>query len=165
MDPLKSGGPLPLTEEWFHQQKKLLKQAGVEKTSAAHAAHDVYTPSLEASRLPATPQEKFLEEARAGILEMDVRSESFVADATSLLVDSALGQEFGEALQGNPGYAQMQSKITRTILQDPRYRELMEDFLGLLVGAPEGEHEAADEPGPGSEASEGQGPGAWPEPG
>lgn len=133
LDPLRPGGPPPLSEEWFHQQKKLLKQSGIEKSSAAHAAHDVYTPSPQAQELTATPQEKFLASARSEILKMDPGAETFLPDATSRLVDSALEQEFGEEIARKPGYPQMQARITRTILEDPRYREMMEDFLQILV--------------------------------
>ncbi len=135
MDPLRPAGPPPLSEEWFHQQKKLLKQSGIEKTSAAEAAHDVYTPSPQAQELPTTPQEKFLASARSEILKMDPGAESFVPDATSRLVDSALEQEFGEEIASKPGYPQMQARITRTILGDTRYREMMEEFLQILLGS------------------------------
>jgi hypothetical protein len=133
MKPAGPGGPPPLSEEWFIQQKKLLKQAGMDKTSAAEAAHDTYTPSPEAAKLPATRQEKFLASAKAEILKMDYSSEEFVPDATRRLVDTALEQEFGQEIISKPGYAQMQHKITRTILEDERYREMMEEFLSLLV--------------------------------
>lgn len=133
MDPLRPGGPPPLSEEWFHQQKKLLKQSGIEKSSAAHAAHDVYTPSAQAQQLPSTPQEKFLASARSDIMGLDPNSESFLPDATSKLVDSALEQEFGQEIARKPGYPQMQAKITRTILDNPNYREMMEEFLEILL--------------------------------
>jgi len=135
LDPLRPAGPPPLSEEWFHQQKKLLKQSGVEKTSAASAAHDVYTPSPQAQELPTTPQEKFLASARSQIMQMDPGAEGFVPEATSFLVDSALEQEFGEEIASKPGYPQMQARITRTILGDARYREMMEEFLQILLGS------------------------------
>ena len=133
LDPLRPVGPPPLSEEWFHQQKKLLKQSGMEKSSASEAAHDVYTPSPQARQLPTTAQEKFQDSARSEILNMDPRANRFVPDATSRLVDSALEQEFGEEIASKPGYPQMQAKITRTILGDPRYREMMEEFLHILL--------------------------------
>ena len=148
MDPLRPAGPPPLSEEWFHQQKKLLKQSGVEKSSAAQAAHDVYTPSAQAQELPATPQEKFLASARSEILKMDPGSENFVPDATSRLVDSALEQEFGEEIAQKPGYPQMQARITRTILGDPRYREMMEEFLSVLLDS---EHPPKPQDAPGEQ--------------
>ena len=148
LDPLRPGGPPPLSEEWFHQQKKLLKQSGVEKTSAAHASHDVYTPSPQAQQLPATPQEKFLASARSEILKMDAGSENFVPEATARLVDSALGQEFGDEIARKPGYPQMQARITRAILEDPRYREMMEDFLQVLVETERARQEEGAAPRP-----------------
>lgn len=149
LDPLRPVGPPPLSEEWFHQQKKLLRQSGVEKTSASEAAHDVYTPSPQARQLPTTPQEKFLASARSEILKMDPAGQSFVPDATSRLVDSALEQEFGQEIARKPGYPQMQAKITRTILGDPRYREMMEEFLHILLDSrpvlpEEGDHASAE---------------------
>ncbi len=146
LDPLRPVGPPPLSEEWFHQQKKLLRQSGVEKTSAAEAAHDIYTPSPQARELPTTPQEKFLASACSEILKMDPGAQGFVPEATSRLVDSALEQEFGEEIARKPGYPQMQAKITRTILGDPRYREMMEEFLHILLDSrpvPPGEGSAA----------------------
>lgn len=135
MDPLRPGGFVPLSEEWFHQQKKLLKQSGVDKTSASESANDVYMPSEAAQELPATDQERFLESARTSIMELDPGSEGFVPEATSRLVDSCLGQVFGEQIASNPGYPQMQAKITGSILGDSRYREVVEDFLEVLVAS------------------------------
>ena len=114
-------------------QKKLLKEGGVERTSAASAVHDVYSPSEAAQQLPSTPEEKFLESARSEILKMDPSSESFLPNATSARVDSALEQVFGQEVGKNPGYPQMQAKITTTILREEHYREVVEDFLEVLV--------------------------------
>ncbi|MEW6281433.1 MAG: hypothetical protein AB1758_22680 [Candidatus Eremiobacterota bacterium] len=104
----------------------------MDRHSAAEAS-DVYSPSEAAQKLPSTKQEKFLTTVMAQLEQMDEQSETFVDDATQKLVDSALEQEFGEEIQHKPGYPQMQHKITRTILSDPHYREIVEDFLYCVL--------------------------------
>lgn len=135
------GAPI-LSEEWFVQQKKLLKQSGMDKTSAASAANDVYLPSAAAevqgslgTQPEPTAEEKFLASACDQIRQLDPSGESFVSDAASALVGSALGQVFGEQLKDSPGYPQMHDKITRTILAESHYREVVEDFLNVLIEA------------------------------
>ena len=130
MDPVQLGISVPFTEEWFHTQKKLLKQSEASKTALGEAS-DVYTPSEAAQQLPSTPQEKFLAEAKSEISKMDPTSENFMSEATSALVGSALGQAFGEEICYNPGYPQMNAKITQKLLND--YGEVIGDFLNALV--------------------------------
>ena len=124
------GVNIPFTEEWFHQQKKLLKNSEASKTALGEAS-DVYTPSEAAQQLPSTPEEKFLAEAKSEISKMDPSSETFMSQATSALVDSALGQVFGDNISKNPGYPQMNAKITQKLLSD--YGEVIGDFLEALV--------------------------------
>ncbi|MDQ7822980.1 MAG: hypothetical protein RDV48_09325 [Candidatus Eremiobacteraeota bacterium] len=139
MDPIdpaslqaKPGGMAPLTEEFYLQQKKQLKQAKME-TTAPMDAHDVFSLSPEAAtQLPKDKFESFLETAKNNILKMDPNSKNFLPDATSRLVSSALEQEFGEGIIQNPGYPQMKAKLTKRILSDPKYRDIMEEFLTLL---------------------------------
>ncbi len=130
MEPLQFGSVVPFTEEWFHVQKKLLKNTEASKTALGETS-DVYTPSEAAQQLPSTPEEKFLAEAKSEISKMDPQSESFMNDATSALVDSALGQVFGQEICQNPGYPQMNAKITQKLLSD--YGEVIGDFLEALV--------------------------------
>lgn len=111
------------------------------KTSAAEAADDVFF-SSEAARtqeamglgrgagVEATPQERFLSAAASELSKLDSNSESFLFDSTAVLVRSALRETFGQKLESNPGYPQMQAKIVKTILEEDRYREIIEDFLG-----------------------------------
>ena len=128
----KPGGITPLTEEWFHQQKKLLKQSKME-TTAPTDAHDVFSLSPEAAgQLPKDKFESFLDIAKGHILKMDKNSKNFLPDATSQLVSSALEHEFGEEIAQNPGYPQMKATITRRILNDPKYKDIIEEFLELL---------------------------------
>jgi hypothetical protein len=139
MDPIdpaklqpKPGGIAPLSEEWFLQQKKLLKQAKME-TTAPTDAHDVFSLSPEAAtQLPQNKYESFLETAKNNILKMDKNSKNFLDKATSRLVSTALEQEFGEGIAHNPGFPQMKATITKRILNDPKYKEIVEEFLQLL---------------------------------
>ena len=124
------GVNIPFTEEWFHQQKKLLKNSEASKAALGEAA-DVYTPSEAAQQLPSTPQEKFLAAAKSGIAKLDPQSEGFMSEATSVLVESALGQVFGESISQNPGFPQMNAKITQKLLSD--YGEVIGDFLEVMV--------------------------------
>jgi len=132
LDPLKAGPP-PLTTEWFETQKKKMKEAGVDKTSASEKAHDVYTPSTAAQGLPSTKQEKFLENIKPALLELDPEDEEFLPKATRKLVDGVIGQEYGEHFTRNPAYPQMQDKIARTILDDPNHRDAVEDFMNIFL--------------------------------
>lgn len=127
------GGHIPLTSEWFETQKKMLKQAGIDKQSAADKADDVYTPSAAAQQLPSTKQDKFLENVKPQILSLDSGSEEFVPEATKKLVGGVLQQEYGENMTRNPAYPQMEEKIARTILDDPHHRETVVDFLEALL--------------------------------
>lgn len=131
MDPMKAGPP-PLSTEWFETQKKKMKEAGIDKTSASERAHDIYTPSQAAQGLPSTKQEKFLENIKPGLLELNPEDEEYLPKATKKLVDGVIGQEYGEHFTHNPAYPQMQDKIARTILEDPNRREAIEDFLSVF---------------------------------
>ena len=133
MNPLQMGGVnIPFTEELFHQTKKMLKNSEAAKTVLGEAS-DVYTPSEAARQLPSSPQEKFLSEAKSEISKMDPTSEGFVQQATSALVDSALGQVFGSKISKNPGYPQMNAKITKKLLEE--YSDVIGEFLAGLVQA------------------------------
>lgn len=125
------GANIPLTEEWFKAQKKALKQAGM--TEAAEGSSDVYTPSAAAQKLPSTKDEKFLASVKPEIMALDPDSETFLPEATEKLVGSVIEQEYGEHASRDPGYPQMQEKIARTILENPEYREMVADFLDILL--------------------------------
>jgi hypothetical protein len=142
MDPLKQGPP-PLSTEWFETQKKKMKEAGVRDTPTSEKAHDVYTPSKAAQGLPSTKQEKFLENVKPGLLELDPDDEEYLPKATKKLVDGVIGQEYGEHFTRNPAYPQMQNKIARTILADPTHREAVEDFLSVFQMTQRGPDSAA----------------------
>lgn len=133
MDPLKPG-QVPLSAEWFEVQKnKMKKEVGADKNSASEKAHDVYTPSVAAQKLPGTKQENFLESVKPEILKLDPEDEDFVDNATGKLIDGVLVQEYGEHFKRKPAYSQMKRKLTKTILNDPDHREAVEDFLSVLM--------------------------------
>ena len=132
MDPLKTG-QVPLTTEWFETQKKMLKQAGIDKQAASEKANDTLELSEAAKGLPSTKQDKFLESVKPEILKLDPEDGDFVSQATSKLVDGVLGQEYGEHFTRSSSYKQMHLKIARTILGDPNHRENVESFLSLLL--------------------------------
>lgn len=131
MDPLRPQGPPPLSTEWFETQKKKMKESGIKDTPTSEKADGVEF-SQAAQRLPSTKQEKFLENVKPALLELDPGDEEYLPKATKKLVDGVIGQEYGEHFTRNPAYPQMQSKIARTILADPTHREAVEDFLSVF---------------------------------
>ncbi|MCL5774398.1 MAG: hypothetical protein M1536_08520, partial [Firmicutes bacterium] len=76
--------------------------------------------------------ESFFEMAKTHILKMDRNSESFLPQAAQKIVSTALEQEYGEKVTKDPGYPQMEKTLTKKILDDPRYREMVEEFLKTL---------------------------------
>lgn len=137
------GANIPLTEEWFKAQKKLMKEGGIKE---ATESSDVFTPSEAAQKLPSTEDERFLANVKPEILSLDPDSETFLDEATEKLVGSVIEQEYGEHMSRNPAYPQMQEKITRTILENPQYREMVADFLDImLMTAPQAGEEAPQE--------------------
>lgn len=143
MDPLNQGPP-PLSTAWFETQKKKMKEStGQDQTAPTGKASDVYTPSSAAQGLPSTKQEKFLENVKTGLLELDPEDEEYLPKATKKLVDGVIGQEYGEHFTNNPAYPQMQNKIAKTILADPAHREAVEDFLSVFQMTQRGPDSAA----------------------
>lgn len=141
------GANIPLTEEWFKAQKKALKSAG--NTEATEGSSDVYTPSAAAQQLPSTKDEKFLASVKPEIMSLDPESETFLPEATEKLVGSVIEQEYGEHVSRDPGYPQMQEKITRTILENPEYREMVADFIDILLMTRPVQGDGSQEPAPG----------------
>jgi hypothetical protein len=135
LEPLKIGnfpGQIPITDEIQIQQKKLRKAAG-EEDSSGSKTEDVFAPGeREHQLLPKSKYQTFLETARATLLKMDRNSSNFLPEATHQMVSSALEQEYGDEITKNPGYPQMEARLTRKILEDPHCRETMEKFLKLL---------------------------------
>lgn len=139
MEPIdfKPSGVPPLqgaafSEDFQIQQKKLRQQTGVEQHPETKS-RDVFTPSPEAAKLQKSKFDAFLDIAKNHILKMDRNSETFLPEATSYLVKSALEQEYGDKLSQDPGYGQMKQVLTNQVLNDPRYREMVEEFLELIT--------------------------------
>ncbi|MGM9993035.1 MAG: hypothetical protein ACI376_09390 [Candidatus Bruticola sp.] len=138
MDPLHTGILASFCSNILGMQKKMLKQSGISKTSAAEAADNVSLSSeateaqeamgVEASS-PQTPQERFLADAVGQLSKLNPQSDAFFYDSVSALVDSALREAFGGRLELSRGYPQMKDKIVRTIMEDERYQDIVGDFL------------------------------------
>ncbi|MHB2018829.1 MAG: hypothetical protein ACYCW6_17910 [Candidatus Xenobia bacterium] len=135
MDPINVGpNPmqgLPMTDEVATTQKKARLQAGIETQDTAEGK-DVYLPSQAASKLNKPKFEKFLDDVKDTILKMDRDSDTFLPDATSKLVGHALHQEFGEQITQDPGYSQMEARLTQHILSDPESREQVSNLLDMI---------------------------------
>ncbi len=138
MDPLHTGILASFCSNILGMQKKMLKQTGVSKTSAAEGADNVSL-SSEATQAqealgagisaPQTPQERFLADAVSQLSRLDPQSDAFFYESVSALVDSALREAFGGRLGMSNAYPQMKDKIVRTIMQDERYQDILGDFI------------------------------------
>jgi hypothetical protein len=137
MEPVEPVGPAPLqgaplTEEWFIQQKKLLKQAKMESSEASEAG-DVYTPSSQAAKIALDKYTAFTELMRMNLQGLDKNSAQYLSKATAKLVSTALENEYGKKLVENPGYPQMEALIAKKILANPDHTQIIKDFLELLT--------------------------------
>lgn len=138
MDPLHTGILASFCSNVLGMQKKMLKQTGVSKTSAAEGTDNVSLSSEAAqaqealnaeSNGPQTPQERFLADAVSQLSRLDPQSDAFFYESVSTLVDSALREAFGGRLGLSRSYPQMKDKIVRTIMQDERYQDIVGDFI------------------------------------
>ncbi|GEM_PF-1367514 len=138
MDPLHTGILASFCSNILGMQKKMLKQTGVSKTSAAEGTDNVSLSSEAAqaqealgagTTTPQTPQERFLADAVSQLSRLDPQSDAFFYESVSTLVDSALREAFGGRLGLSRGYPQMKDKIVRTIMQDERYQDIVGDFI------------------------------------
>lgn len=130
------GAGIPLTTEWLQAQKKALKEQG--KTEATEKAADHSTLSSDAQKLSSTKDERMLKTMRAELSQLDTNSESFMQEATEKLIDSVIDQEYGEHFKGKPGYANLQEKLTQTVLDNPTSRDALAEFFELLLATEEG---------------------------
>lgn len=137
MDPIdridsgtKPSVPIQLTDEMNIQQKKLRRKTELEDPQAALETPDVFTPSDTTKK--ADKYEQFIRIALDKIPLLDRASEDFVPNATREVVAQVLKMEYGSDLESKPGYPQMEHKLTKKILDDPKYREMMEDFLKFV---------------------------------
>ena len=138
MDPLHTGILASFCSNILGMQKKMLKQTGVSKTSAAEGTDNVSLSSEAAqaqealgagTTTPQTSQERFLADAVSQLSRLDPQSDAFFYESVSTLVDSALREAFGGRLGLSRGYPQMKDKIVRTIMQDERYQDIVGDFM------------------------------------
>ncbi len=147
------GAGIPLTTEWLQAQKKALKEQG--KTEATEKAADLSTLSSDAQKLSSTKDERMLKTMRAELSQLDTNSETFMQEATEKLIDSVIDQEYGEHFKGKPGYANLQEKLTQTVLDNPVSREALAEFFELLLMTEEGAvdelEDESDEEGGGQE--------------
>jgi len=123
---------LPLTDEVALTLKSKIKQAKMETTDTSGEAEDVSTLSPEGARLAKPQFEAFLEVAKEHVLNMDRDSETFLPDATQRMVSFAFERKFGEKFLNDPGYRQIEQKVTNFILNDPESRTMVENMLDLI---------------------------------
>ncbi|MCD4783260.1 MAG: hypothetical protein K8T10_05430 [Candidatus Eremiobacteraeota bacterium] len=134
IDPMNvQGFQPPVTAEVAAEAKKKLKETELESDEKAVEGGDVFVPSELTKSLPEKKKEAFMEEAKAEIAKLDPESETFVDDATQKLVNSALKNEYGKRMIRKKEYNQMKAVLTKHILRDPRYRSIIEDFLGKIL--------------------------------
>jgi hypothetical protein len=134
IDPLKSAPlqGLPMTDEIAMKVKAKVKEAKMETTDTSGESEDVSDLSPEAARLSKPQFEAFLDVAKDQILQMDRDSDTYLPDATQKLVTTALERKFGEKFANDPGFQQMEGKLTSYILNDPETRSMVEGMLELI---------------------------------
>lgn len=139
IDPLKMRGfQPPVTAEIAAEAKKKLKETDEEdETAATETEGDTVLFSDATTQLPEKKKEAFVEEAKTEISNLDRDSETFMEKATEKLVDNALTKEYGPEFLRKPEYRQMGAVLKRRLLMDPRYRPIIEDFLGKLLESEE----------------------------
>lgn len=142
------GAGIPLTTEWLQAQKKALKEQGKSEATDLDKA-DLSTLSSDAQKLSSTKDERMLKAMRAELANLDTQSESFLQEATEKLIDSVIDQEYGEHFKGKPGYANLQEKLTQTVLDNPNFRDALSEFFDLLLLTEDdgsaGQHEEQDD--------------------
>lgn len=157
MNPLNVGTLASFCSEVLGLQKKMLKQTNsAAGTDATDSVGDVYLPSeaAQAEQVDSgvndlsTPQGRFLNSVAQALSNLDINSPNFFEESTGILVDSALKEAFGQSIESNPGYPQMQDKIMRTMFKDERYREILEGFLQTWIDMEESKQVAEYESEP-----------------
>lgn len=141
MDPIDPGMirnfQPPVTSEIAAEVKKKSKETEMDSDKEVTDSSDVFVPSDTMKNLPQKKKEAFMAEAKAEIAKLDPDSETFVDDATQKLVNSALKNEYGKKFTKKKEYQQMEAVLTNTILRDPRYRAIIEEFLGTMLESEE----------------------------
>lgn len=138
IDPMQIRGfQPPVTSEVAAEVKKKSKETEMDADNDVQEASDVFTPSEATAALPQKKKEAFIEEAKAEIAKLDPDSDRFVDQATQKLVNSALKNEYGKKFVKKAEYQVMEEALTMRILRDPRYRKIIEEFLGKLLESEE----------------------------
>lgn len=127
----------PVTAEVAAAAKKILKETDEENETESTEDADLVLFSENTLNLPEKKKEAFMADAKSEIAGLDPDSETFVDDATEKLINSALTREYGPNIAKKPEYRQMESVLRKRILMDPRYRPIIEDFLGKLLESEE----------------------------
>jgi hypothetical protein len=141
IDPLRGGLPfqgVPMTDEVSAALKKKVKEAKMETPTELEASEDLSDLSPEAAKLSRPQFEAFLESAKESILSMNREAENFTEAATQHMVGAALEKKFGDKFKSNPGYAQMEEKLTKFILNDPESRAMVENMIDLMYAENQG---------------------------
>lgn len=136
IDPMSiKGFQPPMTAEVASEFKKKVKESKMDTFEESLESEDLDLVSFSETKekLPEKKKEAFLADAKSEIKNLDPDSETFMDEATSKLVNSALKWEFGSKMMSNPGYKQMEQVIKKKLSMDPRYRPIIEDFLGKLL--------------------------------
>ncbi|MFP4497695.1 MAG: hypothetical protein ACLFQV_05740 [Vulcanimicrobiota bacterium] len=128
------GFQVPFNAEVGSEVKKKLKETKMDTyEESMEEAGDAFVMSDAAKNIPEQKKEAFMADAKADISDLDPESESFIDQATERLVGNALKKEYGNKFASNPGYEQMENTLKNKLLKDPRYRNIIEDFLGKLL--------------------------------
>ena len=125
--------PPAIAGEVYAEAKKKSKETEMDTDRELKESEDAFVPSETMKNLPQKKKEAFMAEAKAEIAKLDPDSESFVDDATQKLVNSALKNEYGKKFTKKKEYKQMEAVLTKTIMRDPRYRAIIEEFLGTML--------------------------------
>ena len=125
------GAGIPLTTEWLQAQKKALKEGG--KVEATEKAADLSELSKDAQQLSTTKEQRMLGAMREELAKLDTDSETFLQEATEKLIDSVIEQEYGEHFKKQPGYGNLQEKLTQTVLDNANSRDALSEFFELLL--------------------------------
>jgi hypothetical protein len=125
------GASIPLTTEWLQALKAKNKEAG--QVDATEKRADLSELSKDAQKLSSTKEERMISSMREELANLDTESETFLQDATEKLIDSVIDQEYGEHFKKQPGYGNLQDKLTQTVLENADSREALSEFFEMLL--------------------------------
>ena len=115
----------------------MAKQSATNKAADTSETGETANLSEAAQKLAITKDEKMLQAMKAELAGLDPESETFMEEATGMLIDSVIDQEYGESFKKKPGYENLQDKLMSTILSNEASREAVADFFELLLLAEE----------------------------